>query len=137
MYIYLYYICAILCCVVPYPVVQITILDNETLSNKTIGDPLTLHCTVTAVRGISSSADITWTTEGREVRRVENIMASMENGSTIYTDSFKISSLSLNDNGRLYECTVAINANDPASIGNYIQLNFIGMYISILYMYKM
>ena len=90
----------ILCCVVPLPLVQITILDNETLSNKTLGDPLTLHCTVTAVRGISSSVDIIWTTGGREVRRVDNIMADIDNNSAVYMDSFKISSLSANDDER-------------------------------------
>ena len=49
------------------PFVQISIIDNETLENETlgnvtIGDPLTLDCTVTAVRGISSSVDIIFTT---------------------------------------------------------------------------
>ena len=100
--------------VVPNPFVQITF--DKTLGNVQIGDPLTLDCTVTAVRGISSSVDIIWTTGGRVVRRVDNITADIEqNDSTIYTDSFEISSLSAIDNEREYQCTVEINASQPVN----------------------
>ena len=129
--------------IVPTPFVQITVFDeayyfdnetlenhtsgNETLGNLTIGDPLTLDCTVTAVRGISSSVDIIWTTGGRVVRRVDNITADIEqNDSTIYTDSFEISSLSAIDNGREYQCTVVINASQPVYSSDQITLNFPG-----------
>jgi len=101
-------------------------LDNETLSNKTIGDPLTLHCTVTAVRGISSSVDIIWTTGGREVRRVDNIMADIDNNSAVYMDSFKISSLSANDDEKVYQCTVIINASPLVFNSDQNKLDFPG-----------
>jgi len=133
---------------VPIPLVQIATFDNETfnfdnetvgnetLGNLTIGDPLTLYCIVTAVRGISSSVDIIWTTGGSVVRRVNNIMADIEyDVSTIYTDSFKISSLSTIDNGREYQCTVVINANPPVNSSDQITLIFDGEYIYIVYMY--
>ena len=124
--------------IVPTPFVQITIFDNETLyydndtlenetlGNLTIGDPLTLDCTVTAIRGISSSVDIIWTTGGRVVRRVDNITADIENDYAIYTDSFEISSLSAIDNGREYQCTVVINAYNPVYSGDQITLIFAG-----------
>ena len=120
--------------VVPIPFVQITTFDNETLENETlrnvtIGDPLTLDCTVTAVRGISSSVDIIWTTGGRVVRRVDNITADIENDSAIYTDSFEISSLSTIDNGREYQCTVVINASPPVVSSDQIVLIFLGEYV--------
>ena len=86
---------------------------NETLGNITIGDPLTLDCTVTAVRGISSSVNIVWTTGGRVVRSVDDITVDIENDTAIYTDSFEISSLSAIDNGREYQCTVMINTTQP------------------------
>ena len=120
------------------PLVQITIFDDETLglTNLVIGDPLTLDCTVTAVRGISSSVDIIWTTGGRVVRRVDNITADIENDSAIYTDSFEISSLSAIDNGREYQCRVVINASPPVyssdritlilnSEHNYMAMNYV------------
>ena len=111
---------------------QITIFDNVNgaLHNITIGDPLTVYCTVTAIRGISSSVDIIWTTGGRVVRRVDNITADIEqNDSTIYTDSFKISSLSAIDNGREYQCTVVINAHQPVNSSDQITITFPGEYI--------
>ena len=143
----------ILLFIVPTPLVQITTFDNETfnfdnetvgnetLGNLTIGDPLTLYCTVTAVRGISSSVDIIWTTEGRVVRRVNNITADIEyDDSTIYTDSFEISSLSTIDYGREYQCTVRINGSPPVSSSDQITLIFNGeyvyLYIRVLYINK-
>ena len=103
-----------------------TILENDTLRNLTIGDPLTLDCTVTAVRGISSSVDIIWTTGGRLVRRVDNITADIENDYAVYTDSFEISSLAAIDNGREYQCTVVINANIPINSSDQITVIFPG-----------
>ena len=110
-----------------------TSIDNETLGNETqgnvtIGDPLTLDCTVTAVRGISSSVDIIWTTGGRVVRRVDDIAADVENDSAIYTDSFEISSLSAIDNGREYQCTVVINATQSVHSSDQFTLIFPGEY---------
>ena len=120
--------------IVPIPVVQITVfgyetLQNDTLGNLTIGDPLTLDCTVTAVRGISSSVDIIWTTGGRIVRRVYNITADIEDDNAVYTDSFEISSLSAIDNGREYQCTVVINANQPVNGSDQIILIFPSEYV--------
>ena len=126
--------------IVPLPFIQITISENKifyfnndtlgngTFGNLTIGDPLTLDCTVTAVRGISSSVDIIWTTGGRVVRRVYNITADIENDYAIYTDSFEISSLSAIDNGREYQCTVVINAYHPVYNSDQITLIFAGEY---------
>ena len=126
--------------VVPIPLVQIIIPDsykisgndnfgqsgNSTLWNVTIGDPLTLDCTITAVRNISSSVDIIWTTGGRVIRRVDNITADIEIDHAIYSDSLEISSLSAIDNGREYQCTVVINANQPVNSSDQITLIFPG-----------
>ena len=100
--------------------------DNDTMNGLTVGDPLTLYSTVTAVRGISSSVDIIWTTGGREVRRANNTMADEKNGSAIYTDTFEISSLSAIDNGRVYQCTVVINASPQVFSSDRITLNVSG-----------
>ena len=123
--------------IVPTPFVLLTLFDNdilgnETFGNLTIGDPLTLDCTVTAVRGISSSVDIIWTTGGRVVRRVDNITADIENASAIYTDSFEISSLSANDNGREYQCTVVINASQSINVSDVITLSVAGEFYSCI-----
>ena len=102
---------------------------DGTMRILTIGDPLTLDCTVTAVRGISSSVDIIWTTGGRVVRRVDNITADIEqNDSAIYTDLFEISSLSASDNGREYQCTAVINVNPQVYGSDHIVLILHGEY---------
>ena len=109
--------------VVPVPFVQITTTESD---DVTYGDPLTLDCTVTAVRGISSSVDIIWTTGGTELKRLDNIMADIENDTAFYTDSFEISLLSAIDNGREYQCTVVINASQPVNNSDLITLIFPG-----------
>ena len=130
---------------VPIPVVHITAYDifeisgddnsgqsgNFPLRNLIIGDALTLDCTVTAVRGISSSVDIIWTTGDSVVRRVYNITADIENDYAIYTDSFEISSLSAIDNGREFQCTVVINAYQPVYNSDQFTLMFSGECIMV------
>ena len=129
----IYVICNYTLYIVPAPLVQITVLgyemfQNDTLRNLTVGDPLTLDCTVTAVRGISTSVDIIWTTgpENEVISRVYNITANVEDDSAIYTDSFEISSLSVIDNGREYQCTVVINASQPVNGSDQITVIFPG-----------
>ena len=128
------HLCLYVYSIVPIPLVQITVFhnktfDNETLRNVTLGDPLRLDCIVTAVRGISSSVDIIWTTGGRVLRRVDDITADIENDSAIYTDSFEISSLSVIDNRREYQCTVVINARQLVYGSDQFTLIFPGEYI--------
>ena len=98
------------------------------MSNLTIGDSLTLDCSFTTVRGISSSVNFIWTTGGIEIRRVDNITADVLNDSAIYTDSFEIPSLSAIDNGRVYYCRVMINATQPVYGSNYFSVAFPGEY---------
>ena len=98
------------------------------MSNLTIGDSLTLDCSFTTVRGISSSVNFIWTTGGIEVRRVDNITADVLNDSAIYTDSFEIPSLSAIDNGRVYYCRIMINATQPVYGSNYFSVAFPGEY---------
>ena len=104
---------------VPNPLVKISIFDdaiipgNESVGTLILGDPLGLDCTVTAVRGISSSVNIVWTTGGRVVRSVDDISADVVNDSATYHDLFEIPSLSAVDNGTEYKCTVMINTTQP------------------------
>ena len=125
---------------VPYPSVQITAsnnktVGNDTLGNLTVGDPLTLNCTVTTVRGISSSVNIMWYTGGSVVRRVDNLtVAYTVNYSAIYTDLFEISSLTVIDNGREYQCRVVIIASQrQVYASGQITLNFNGEHLCIIH----
>ena len=81
--------------------------------NLTTGQSLTLECTIVAVLGISSTLDIVWYADGltTEVRRVDNITAIsiINSTATVYRDSYIISSLTRQHNGRLYSCQAVIN----------------------------
>ena len=137
--------------IVPVPHVKISIPEFETFIdyetsgdvssgesgermplNVTIGDPLTLDCTITAVRGISSLVSVIWTTGDIELRRVDNITADIVNDSAVYTNSFEISSLSAIDNGREYQCRVMINATQPVNSSDQFTPIFSGEHNSIV-----
>ena len=103
---------------------------NGTLSDLTVGDSLTLNCTVTAISSIFSSVNIIWITGGSVVRRVDNITVTYtSNDSGIYTDLFEIPSLTAIDNGREYQCTVTTNASQAINGGNNVTLSFDGKLI--------
>ena len=94
-----------------YPNVSISATPNNI--NLTTGQLLTLECTIVAVLGISSTLDIVWYVDGltAEVRRVDNItaMSIINNTAAVYRDSYVISSLTTQHNGRLYSCQAVIN----------------------------
>ena len=115
---------------VPRPVVQVTSVDT-----LEFGDVATLECSAIAVRGITSRVDIIWTAGFRTVRRVEGITASIVNNSAIYTDQLVTPPLNGNDNGRVYQCQVVINADFRINAFGSIVLDFFGKYVMIHYAY--
>ena len=112
--------------------VQVTSIDA-----LEFGDVTTLECSAIAVRGITSRVDIIWTTGFRTVRRVEDITATILNNSAVYADQLVTPPLSVNDNGRVYQCQVVINADFRINAFSSIVLDFIGkyMYVMLHYMY--
>ena len=110
--------------------VQVTSIDAVKF-----GDVTTLECTAVAVRGITSRVDIIWTTGFRTMRRVEDITATIMNNSAIYTDQLVTPPLRVDDNGRVYQCQVVINADFQINTFGSIVLDFMGMYVMMHYMY--
>ena len=93
-------------------------------NNLTTGQSVTLNCSIEAVRGITSRADIVWYGNGVQVRRMDNIIASIINGTAVvYTDSLNISSLTQQHNGRVYSCEAIINSDPVTSAFSSIRLN--------------
>ena len=90
------------------------------------GRATTLECNAIAVRGITSRVDIIWTTGFRTVRRVAGVTASTVNNSVVYGDQFITPPLSANDDGRVYQCEVVINADFRINAFGSIVLEFIG-----------
>ena len=104
---------------VPTPVVNISAPNN-----LTTGQSVTLDCSIVAVRGITSRVDIVWYGNGIQVRRIDNITASIINGTTaVYMDSLNISSLTRQYDGRLYSCQAIINNEPPTIAFSSIRLN--------------
>ena len=102
-------------CLVPTPNVTIIAPDEQT-----VGQSITLECRIEAVKDIDSTVDIIWTTDGTEVRRVENIQACLISN---YSDFFTTPVLSRNDNNREYQCEVIINISPPVIGNNSVTLS--------------
>ena len=102
---------------------------------------MTLDCSIVAVRGITSRVDIVWYGNGVQVRRMNNITASIINDTAaVYTDSLNISLLTQKHDGRVYSCEAIINS-EPSLI-NYssvtinITCKFIAIYIIVICHFK-
>ena len=86
------------------------------VSIPAIDEPLTLQCTATIVRGITSAVDIIWITGDTQVRRVNNVTASSNiNSTSVYNDSLIIPSLNISDIRSVYQCEVLINSFVPTT----------------------
>ena len=97
-------ITVVFCITVPTPLININILNNQTVNQS-----LTLESTVTTVRGITSRVDIVWSSNGVELKRITNANTSLTiNDSELYKDTFNITLLSTSDDGRVFQCEVII-----------------------------
>ena len=97
-------------------------------NTQTVGQSLTLECSVTAVRGITSRVDIVWRRASTLLRRADNISPTMMISSLLYTDTYIISQLSTTDNGREYQCEVVINTTPPVMATGSVTLDVIGKF---------
>ena len=105
----------------PTPSVTVTAPDTQM-----VGQSLILECNVTAVRGITSRIDIVWSSNDTEVERMDGVSVSFTTGNmVIYTDSYIISLLSTDDDGREYQCGLVINSS-PLVAGDSITLDVMG-----------
>ena len=95
---------------------------------QTVGHSLTLQCEVTTVRGITSRVDIVWSSDGTELRRINNVSSTTMDNSLVYTDSYTISQLSTTDDGRVIQCEVIINTSPSVIANDNITLDVIGEY---------
>ena len=113
---------------VPTPDVAVTPTIGHIL-----GQSLTLQCEVTTVRGITSTVDIVWSSDGMELNRTNGTTATTVNNSLVYTDSYIFSRLSETDEGRVIQCEVVINANPPVMANNSVTLVLMCTYMHTYY----
>ena len=97
-------------------------------NTQTVGQSLTLQCEVTTVRGITSRVDIVWSSDGTELKRMNNVSSATLDNSLVYTYSYNISQLSTTDDARVIQCEVVINASPSVMANNNITLNVTGEY---------
>ena len=108
--------------VVPTPSVTVTAPNTQT-----VGQPLTLTCNVTTVRGITSRVEIVWSRGNNNERTTESSIPTTTDSSLIYLDTYSISSLRTEDDSRLYECRVVIHTSPVIMVNDTTRLNVIGM----------
>ena len=106
---------------VPTPTVNVT-----ALSNQTVGQPLTLQCEVTTVRGITSRVDIVWSSDGSVLQRMDNVTLSPMNNSLVYMETYSNSLLNTTDDGRVIQCEVVINTSPLVMASDSITLDVTG-----------
>jgi len=111
----------------------LTVLQHYNTSVSTsqpqiVGQSLTLECSVTTVRGITSRVDIVWKTAGTEVGKSEGIkVIYTESNLALYMAYYTIPQLSTTDDGTVYQCEVVINTSPPVTDSNKIILNVTGL----------
>ena len=109
---------------VPTPTVSVTAPNTQT-----VGQSLTLECTVTTVRGITSRVDIMWSSDGVEIVRREGVtINTTTDNSALYTDYYTISQLGTTDDDRVYQCEVVINRSSQISATSSVTLDVIGKF---------
>ena len=115
--------------IVPDPLVTLDAPSIQIVSN-----PLTLYCNITTVRGITSRADIVWSSNDLELRRIEGIKSNLtiNNDLILYMDSYTILQLGTVDEGRTYQCGIVIHQAVPTSVNGNITLDVTG---EVLYVY--
>ena len=105
---------------VPQPIVTVTAPDIQLE-----GQPLTLQCEVTTVRGITSEVDIVWSIGGIVLLREQDVSPTLMDNSMVYTDSYTISSLTSMDVNRIVQCEAVIKAPDEVTASDSVTLNVI------------
>ena len=97
-----------------------------------VGQPLMLRCEVTTVRGITSSVDIVWSSNGTVLRRLNGTTTSIVNNSQVYSNYYTIKLLRTSDKSRMIQCEGIIQATPSLSSTNNITLlDFIGQCILV------
>jgi len=83
------------------------LVNLRAITDQVTGQPLTLECNATTVRGITSSVDISLFS----LETVEDVNPIIVGNSAVYSATFTIEELTSFDNGRLLFCDVNINGS--------------------------
>jgi len=79
---------------------------------------------VTTVRGITSRVDFIWSSDGITLQNEgKNGRDFAIQNLDVYSNTYTISSLSVNDDGRTYQCEVVIDSNPPVAVTSNLTLH--------------
>ena len=114
----------ILFAIVPIPD-RMTVTAPNT---QIVGQSLLLECSVTTVRGITSSrVDIVWSSDGVELNRTETPNITSTTDDMIeYMDVYIITLLKDTDINRTYQCEMVINSIPPVIVNSDFTLDVTG-----------
>jgi len=93
-----------------------------------VGQSLTLECSVTTVRGITSRVDIVWSSDGVVLKEEEKYYRDFTTlNLDIYSSTYIISPLSTTDDDKVYQCEIVINTSPPVMDSDIVTLAVAGM----------
>ena len=107
---------------VPSPGVILKVPDMQI-----VGQLLSLECVVVTTRGITSTIDIIWSSDGVDIENtIGATVSSSDNSSIVYKDFYNILLLTTTEDGRVYNCKGVINTTPNLTAESNITLNIIG-----------
>ena len=93
-------------------------------NTQLVGQSLTLECSATIVRGITSRVDIVWRSDGSNLDRIKHVNISLVRGNAaIYSAFYTLPLLRITDDGRVYQCEVVINTSPPVMATGSVTLD--------------
>ena len=106
----------------------------EVPSTQLVGKPLTLECSVNVTKDTTSIIRFVWSTESQILSvRNESTVSFSEGDQVVISSTYTIPQLSTSDDGRVYQCEVAINDSLLFYDTNNVTLNVTGMLFYLLY----
>ena len=109
--------------IVPTPT-NITVTAPNT---QIVGQSLTLECSVTTVRGITSRVDIVWNSDGVELNRTGTPNITRTTDDKIeYIDIYTITLLKDTDINRTFQCEMIVHSIPSIMVNGDITLNVSG-----------
>ena len=98
---------------------------NITARNiQQVGSPLTLDCVINDNSVTTSSLEVVWITNATTLQ-ITDVMATVMDGSLVYTDSYTITQLTTSDHGRVIQC-IANRTNPPVMDSSNVVLSVNG-----------
>ena len=107
--------------VVPIPAVNVSVPKTQI-----VGQSLTLKCSGTTVRGITSRVLIRWRRNNIIIASISGVIATIMDDSQAYTNFYTISQLSTIDDGAMYECMLEVREGVGVSAYDTIIIHVTG-----------